>query len=81
MEAQEELGLMVGTANGGVHIGISKVECGIERTKFQANIGFSRDIAVSFNILGREGIFSKFSICFNERMKTVILVPVKGMPA
>jgi len=66
----------LGTANGGVNIGISKVEIQVEETRFQAKVGFSETYAASFNILGREGFFHKFSVCFNEMMKTVIMVPL-----
>jgi hypothetical protein len=69
----------LGTANGGVHIGISKVEIEVGTTRFKSNVGFSDTYAASFNILGREGFFPKFSVCFNEVMKTVILVPVEDM--
>lgn len=68
----------LGTANGGVDIGISDVQVEIEQTKFKTKIGFSSTYATSFNILGREGFFHRFSICFNEIMKTVILMPLRG---
>jgi len=60
----------------GVNIGISKVEIQVEDTHFRANVGFSETYAASFNILGREGFFHRFSVCFNEMLKTVIMVPL-----
>lgn len=66
----------LGTASGGVKIGVSRVEVEVGTTRFSAKIGFSETFATSFNILGREGIFPKFSVCFNEMLKTVILVPL-----
>lgn len=74
---KERIGARLGTANGGVDIGIVKVNIEIEETNFLANVGFSRSYATSFNILGRESFFQRFSICFNEIMKTVILMPVR----
>jgi len=68
--------LHLGTASGGVNIEVSKVDIKVGRSHFPAKIGFSHDIAANFNILGREGFFHRFSICFNEIMKTVILVPL-----
>ena len=67
------------TASGKVNIKVNKVNVEIEQTKFISKIGFSDAFAASFNILGREGFFHRFSICFNEVMKTVILVPLDGL--
>lgn len=64
------------TADGRVGIGVAEVDIHVEQTNFRAKIGFSENYAASFNILGREGFFRRFSICFNEIMKTVILVPL-----
>lgn len=65
------------TADGRVGIGVARIGVEIEQTKFTAKIGFSDTDAASFNILGRESFFYRFSICFNEIMKTVILVPLE----
>lgn len=67
----------LGTANGGVDIEITKVEIMVGETRFKSKIGFSDKYSAQFNILGREGFFHRFSVCFNEIMKTVILVPIK----
>jgi len=34
--------------------------------EFTAKIGFSRDLGIGFNIIGRETIFDEFKICFDE---------------
>jgi hypothetical protein len=72
-------GMRLDTASGRVDIAVVKVGIEIERTKFQARIGFSHTYAASFNIIGRESFFHRFSICFNEVMKTVILVPLSEL--
>lgn len=72
-------GMRLDTASGKVNIRVVKVGIEIEQTKFISKIGFSDAFAASFNILGREGFFHRFSICFNEVMKTVILVPLAGL--
>ncbi|MFN0117999.1 MAG: aspartyl protease family protein [Elusimicrobiota bacterium] len=69
--------IRLGTANGGVDIHVVKMGIEVEDTSFSAQIGFSKKYAASFNILGRAGIFSRFSICFNEIMKTVVMVPLE----
>ena len=72
-------GIRLGTANGGVDIKVATVGVSVEATHFNARIGFSDSYAATFNILGREGFFHRFSVCFNEMMKTVILVPLEGL--
>lgn len=71
--------MRLGTAGGGMDIGVFRVEVQVEDTVLSAKIGFSNNYEVSFNILGRESFFNRFSICFNEIMKTVILVPLGRM--
>lgn len=66
------------TGTGGVDIGYTKLEVKVGKTKFMAKIGFSKNYVASFNILGREGFFHRFSICFNELMRTVVMVPLRG---
>lgn len=67
------------TPSGSVDIGVSKIEIRVERTRFSARIGFSEKYAARFNILGRESFFHRFSICFNEMLKTVIMVPLEDL--
>ena len=67
------------TANGGVDIALADVELSVGKTRFKSRIGFSHQHAVNFNIIGREGFFHRFSICFNEMMKTVIMVPLRDL--
>ncbi len=40
-------------------------------TKFEAEIGFSRQLGIGFNIIGRKDIFERFVICFDEKNKIV----------
>ncbi len=72
--------LRMGTPLGRIEIAKSPVEMQVGDTRFRTQIGFSKNFAASFNILGREGFFRRFSICFNEMMKTVIMVPLGGFP-
>ena len=43
--------------------------------EFKVTIGFSKNIGVGFNILGRKDIFDKFIICFNEKDKEISFTP------
>ena len=81
LRAAKKDSMRLGTANGGVDIGVVPVRIQVKSTSFRARIGFSSTEAAGFNILGREGFFRKFSIVFNEMMKTVIMVPLDRMPS
>jgi hypothetical protein len=37
--------------------------------EFTAKIGFSNELGIGFDILGREGFFDRFIICFDDRKK------------
>jgi hypothetical protein len=45
--------------------------------QFRTLVGFSSGLGVSFNLLGRFGVFEHFRICFHEKQKTVSFLPVK----
>ena len=47
----------------------------IEDMELAAEIGFSKQLGIGFNILGRKDIFEKFRICFEETEKTVEFAP------
>ena len=72
-------GMRLDTASGRVNIAVVPIGVEIEQTRFNAKIGFSDGYAASFNIIGRESFFHRFSICFNEIMRTVVLVPLESM--
>jgi hypothetical protein len=40
-------------------------------TNFEADIGFSRQLGIGFDIIGRRDIFERFVICFDEKNKLV----------
>ncbi len=69
----------LGTANGGVDIALERVQLEVGPVVINSTIGFTSTQATTFNIIGRHGFFSKFSICFNEIMKTVVLVPLSSI--
>ena len=66
----------LGTPTGGVQIGLSDVEISVRGSRVRTRVGFSQKHAAAFNILGREGFFNRFSVCFNEIARTVVLVPL-----
>lgn len=46
--------------------------------KFHANLGFSDEMGVGFNLLGREDFFSRFDITFSDVNRRVTFQPIKG---
>lgn len=78
LSSKDRTSMRLGTASGGVDIHLAQLEIQIEKTSFITKIGFSKREATSFNILGRDGFFHRFSICFNEMMKTVVMVPLRS---
>jgi len=50
---------------------LHKVKIGLAGKIFKAEIGFSKQLGIGFNILGRKDIFDNFVIIFNERKKHV----------
>ena len=78
---KKKTAMRLGTASGGVKISLSKVEIKVEKTKFNIQVGFTEDQRTSFNILGRHGFFPRFSVCFNELLKTIIMVPHHRLPS
>lgn len=45
----------------------------IDQLVFAAKVIFSGEFLVSFNLIGREDIFDKFTICFDEKRKQLEL--------
>lgn len=43
---------------------------------FFAQIGFSKQLGVGFNLLGRKNFFDRFRICFDDLHKLVELTPL-----
>jgi hypothetical protein len=52
-----------------VHIHDLELQIGSER--FLAKVGFSERLGVAFNLLGRESIFARFKIRFQESQRTL----------
>lgn len=52
-----------------------KLPVSLAGIEFEAKIGFSRSLGVGFNILGRQDIFQRFIVCFNESEKWAEFAP------
>jgi len=52
---------------------LHELELQISSERFLAPVGFSERLGVVFNLLGRDNIFSRFRICFQEQNKILTL--------
>ena len=50
-----------------IKIYLHKIKVKIATEEFTATIGFSTQLGIGFNIIGRLDIFNKFKICFDEK--------------
>lgn len=55
---------------------LHKVLVTIADKELTAIIGFSQELKISFNIIGRKDIFEHFVVCFNEKEKWVGFKPL-----
>jgi predicted aspartyl protease len=63
--AGDRINLQVGDG-GLIPVYLHDLEIQLGRERFTCPIGFSHRLGVSFNVLGKQGIFDKFKICFLE---------------
>lgn len=52
-----------------------RIAAQVGATRFLFTVVFSQELAVSFNLLGRENFFRQFLVTFDERGRTVRLHP------
>ncbi|AIG98402.1 hypothetical protein AFULGI_00016430 [Archaeoglobus fulgidus DSM 8774] len=54
-----------------ITIYLHELEVIIGEKTFNATVGFSKQLGIGFNIIGRKDIFERFKVCFNEKEKVV----------
>lgn len=52
---------------GLLEVFIHKLRVDLGGKRFMAQIGFSKQLGVGFNLLGRKSFFERFHICFNDK--------------
>ncbi len=55
---------------------LHKLTLQIGRIRFKSTIGFSDKLGVSFHLLGRQDVFERFKICFQEKRRIVSFQPL-----
>lgn len=61
---------------GLLEIYLHKLQVDLANSRFLAVIGFSDQLGVGFNLLGRRTFFDRFQICFNDQKRFVALRPL-----
>ncbi len=61
---------------GLIEVFVHKLTVELGEYKFAAEIGFSKQLGVGFNLLGRQGFFDRFRICFDDKHRFVELHPI-----
>lgn len=80
-DVAEQLGITIergketflGGVGGRIKGYLHKLDVEISGKKFSCPIVFSREYLVSFNLLGREAVFKKFKIIFEEKKNLLTL--------
>ena len=52
---------------------LHRLSAGVGATRFPLSVVFSRELTVSFNLLGRENFFQEFRVTFDERARVTHL--------
>ena len=63
-----------------IKIYLHKIKVKIATEEFTATIGFSTQLGIGFNIIGRLDIFNKFKICFDEKESFIEFHPNNSSP-
>lgn len=71
-EKGDRLHLTVGDG-GLLEVYIHKLKVEMANYHFIAEIGFSKQLGVGFNLLGRRSFFDRFQICFDDKHRFVEL--------
>ena len=54
---------------GFIPVSLHDLELQIGPERFLARVGFSERLGVAFNLLGRDSVFTRFKICFQEQQQ------------
>lgn len=70
VEGGEKIYVAVGDGSL-IAVYLHKLEVKIGEKIIKATVGFSKQLGIGFNIIGRKDIFERFKVCFNEKEKVV----------
>lgn len=58
-----------------IKVYLHQIKIQVAAKEFESTIGFSEDLGIGFNVIGRLDIFDRFRICFDEEEKIVEFHP------
>ncbi|MEW5768275.1 MAG: hypothetical protein AB1797_11775 [bacterium] len=58
-----------------IKVYLHQIKIQMATEEFEATIGFSRNLGIGFNVIGRLDLFSKFKLCFDEEEKIIEFHP------
>ena len=60
-----------------IDIYLQKLSVNLQEKVFPATIGFSKDLKIGFNLLGREDVFRVFRVCLSDRYHELTFTETK----
>jgi hypothetical protein len=63
---------------GLIEVYLHKLKVEFGNRQFIAEIGFSKQLGVQFNLLGRKDFFDRFCICFNDKDHYLEITPLEN---
>ena len=61
-----------------IMIFLHEIDVKLGKESFKATIGFSKQLGIGFNIIGRKDFFERFKVCFSERERIVEFLGIDG---
>ena len=66
----EKMFIKVGDG-GYISVYMFRLPVKIDEEEFEAQIGFSEELGIGFNIMGRKDFFERFTVCFSDEKKMI----------
>ena len=67
----------VALGNGSVlPVYLHQIKVRFAGSEFMAPAGFSDALRMGFNLMGRAGFFTRFTVCFNDRARLLTVTPI-----
>ncbi len=65
LEEGKKMMIVVGDGSF-IPVYIHRITLQIGEEEFETEVGFSSHLGIGFNLMGRQGIFDKFKVCFSD---------------
>lgn len=69
--------LLITVGDGGLlEVFVHTIKVEMAGQEFAAEIGFSAQLGIGFNLLGRRSFFDRFRVCFNDPKRLISFSPI-----